>query len=185
MPQDYEMLRKMRTEGNTLREIGETVGVSRERVRQILAQCYGGAKILLLPESRVEDLIGCSRGRLARLRENGIINPKHTSWFWLYDRDEIEKAMLALQRSCPYCGKLLPLKTQGKYCSECSRERMRYHYPFLSEEAKRQNIERTRRWHKGHPERTREINIKARAKYREKKRLEKYQNPTLEQDRGV
>ena len=166
----------LRRQGNTLQAIGDTVGVTKERIRQVLAARYGRVEVELLPEAGAARVIGCGSWQLAKLREGGITHPVRLGhWFWLYDRDEIEKATLTLQlqKSCPHCGKPLPLGKRGKYCPECSKERIRYHYPFLSEEARKRATQACVRWGKKHPERCREINKRAAEKYLVKKRRER------------
>lgn len=164
----------LRRQGNTLQAIGNTVGRTRERVRQILVEHYGRVEMELLPEGRAARIIGCGRWRLVKLRKSGVTHPVRLGiWFWLYDREEIEKAMLALQRTCPHCGNPLSLEKTRKYCPECSKESRRYNYPFMSEEAKREHIQACVRWQKEHPERTRELRRRAHKKYQMKKRRER------------
>lgn len=130
----------MRRQGYTLQAIGDTVGVSRERIRQILFKYYPGVKMSLLPENQMAKVIGCLPDRLTKLRTSGMVNPKHLGKFYLYSTEDMGEAMLALQRNCSHCGAHLPLKGNSrKYCPECSRESRRYHYPFMSEEAKKKD----------------------------------------------
>ena len=90
---------KMRRSGYTLQEIGDYVGVTRERVRQMLQEHQAKTEAVLLIETKVAKLIGCSTDRLKRLRRQGIVNPMHRGKrFHCYDRAELEKVKLALQR---------------------------------------------------------------------------------------
>lgn len=165
----------LRREGHTLQQIGDHVGVTRERIRQILNEHYGKVEILLLPEIKVAKLIGCTSNRLEQLRDRGLIHPARIGYYYRYSRDDIEMAMLALQRWCKHCGKVLPLKRKTRqYCPECSKEQIRYNYPFRSEDGKRKHSELTRKWLKQHPERWKELSKKALQKYGEKKRREHY-----------
>ncbi len=168
----------MRKEGYTLQEIGNTMGVTRERIRQILARFYGNAKTDLLPEGRVAKIIGCNSHRLEKLRKQGVLTPRHTSYDWLYSKEEIEKAISLLQgKLCVYCNQPIPLKKHlSKYCEVCSKERRRYGYPFLSPQTKAKAALKAKDWMKRNPEKTIEMNRRASQKYEAKKRLEHYTN---------
>lgn len=162
-----------RNEGHTLRETGKQFGVTRERIRQILQEHYGGTMVPhLLPEMRAAQLIGCIRGTLKRLRERGIVNPRHSALRYWYSVDDLELAMLALSKNCKHCGGPILRKTLAlKYCKKCGAEGARYFYPFMSEEAKKRCHERTTTWRKEHPERVRQISKEANKKYYEPKKL--------------
>ncbi len=164
----------MRQQGYTLQEISDTVGVTRERIRQILWKHYRGIEPLLVPEQKVARIIGCSTFTLQKLRKSGVINPRHSNYFYLYSRDDIEKATLVLQRSCPHCGKTLPMKHLGKHCSECKAESRRYNYPFLSDDARRRANERSKIWQKEHPKQSKVIVNRATKKYSAKWKREHY-----------
>jgi len=161
----------MRRQGQTLQEIGDQVGVTRERIRQILCEHYGKVEILILNETRLAKILGCRVSRLEKLRQEGIINPKRHGYFWYYDRNEAEKTMLALQRWCQHCGEPLAINHQGKYCPKCQKEYQRYGYPFLSDDAKRRHSKSCQAWRIQNPERARELQLKAMEKYLEKKSL--------------
>jgi len=111
---------EMRRSGYTLQKIGDHVGVSRERVRQILEEHHVKPESQLLTESKVAKVIGCSIYRLRRVRKQGRLNPLHRgNPYHYYDKADLEKVKLALQRHCPRCGELLPMVHVGKYCSRC------------------------------------------------------------------
>lgn len=110
-------VKTLRSQGLTLQAIGNRVGVTRERVRQILKKHYGTTKIPgLIYRDRLSKLLGCSADWLAGLEKQGGLNPIHIGKHYLYDRDEAEKAMLAVQKErqkeywitlvCPECGKV-------------------------------------------------------------------------------
>lgn len=164
----------MRRQGHTLQAISDKVGVTRERVRQILAKHYGEIKTNLVPEVKLARIIGCPVTRLRKLRISGVINPVRYECSYLYDRNEIEKAMLALQRNCEHCGVLLPMKNVGKRCPECKKEYKRYAYPFLSDEAKKRANKAAIKWQKQHPEQYKEAQQRAEKTYWEKKKREHY-----------
>lgn len=105
--------------GATLEEIGNEVGISRERVRQILVHHYGTTKMtLLLTAKQLGQLMHLSTTTIARYRRCGIIKPANDShWLPLYNTDAI--MAISTFRRCRICDKPLPA---GKfsYCSpEC------------------------------------------------------------------
>ena len=92
---------EMRRSGYTLQEIGDIVGVTRERVRQLLDEHCGKIETPLLSERKVADEIGCSIWRLKKLRRQGILQPRHRGkYLYYYDRGELEEVKLAVQRHC-------------------------------------------------------------------------------------
>jgi ribosomal protein S27AE len=134
---------EMRRSGYTLQKIGDYVGVSRERVRQILEEHHVKPEAGLLTETKVANVIGCSIGRLRRLRQQGMLNPVHRgNPFHYYDRAELEKVKLALQRRCPRCGELLPMVHVGRYCSRCQSANRKYRYPSPGQDGRRTPRER-------------------------------------------
>lgn len=169
-----DQIADMRRQGHTLQVIGSTIGVTRERVRQIIKEHYGEIKRNLLTEPNVARIIGCSVTRLQNLRRSGVINPIRYEGFHFYDRSETEKAMLVLQRNCKHCRIPLPIQNISKYCSRCQAEYRRYAYPFLSDEARKKANECSKRWQKEHPEQFRKTSRRAVRKYSEKKRQEHY-----------
>ena len=114
---------QMRQSGYTLQESGDSIGITRERVRQIISEQYGKIEIPLLTESRMAKEIGCPVWRLARLRRQGVLNPRpRGKYLHYYDRSELEKLKLALKRYCPHCGEPLAMNLIGRYCPKCQRD---------------------------------------------------------------
>lgn len=168
-------LADMRRGGASLEQIGDKTGVTKERIRQILKRRYGKIQIPFLVEEKAARIIGCGAWRLEKLRKHGLLNPKHMGRRWLYDRDELEKAMLLLQRVCAHCDEPIPITVATfKYCVRCSRDRYRNQWPFLSEDGKRAATAAHRSWQKRHPEKFREICRKAGRTFREKRQREHY-----------
>lgn len=168
-------LADMRRSGASLRQIGNITGVTRERIRQILKRHYGKIQVPFLTEKRAARIIGCGDWRFKKLREQGLLKPKHMGRRWLYDRDELEKAMLLLQRVCTHCGKPIPIVARGyKYCMKCSEDYRRNYYPFLDDDGKRAFIKANLSWRKRHPEKVREIQRKASRRFEEKRKREHY-----------
>lgn len=165
----------LRRDGYSLQSIGDTIGVTRERVRQILNEYYGGTKVPLLNEAQAAKICGCSSAMIRKLRKQGKISPKiRGSRVYYYDRDNIEKAYLALQKNCTMCGK--PIKQRHKYCEKCGIERQRYIYPFLSPDNKKKHLRACSKWQREHPERYKIIQAKATRNYLEKQRKLKNEN---------
>ena len=140
-------LKVLREQGLSLQAIGDKVGVTNERIRQLLKKHYGTAKV-----SRVGTRIalavslGCNPYKLKLLEKQGILHPIHSGGRYLYSHDEAVKAIVALQRYCKHCGEPLPPMHCIKYCLKCARERKRYNYPFLSEEARKKGREARNRY---------------------------------------
>ena len=63
---------EMRRWGYTLEEIGDSIGVTRERVRQVLLEHSGRIETLLLAEAELAKEIGCSIWQVVSLRKQGI-----------------------------------------------------------------------------------------------------------------
>lgn len=109
-------VKTLRNQGLTLQAIGNRIGVTRERVRQILEEHYGTTKISgLIPRSQLGKLLGSSGTQLARLERQGVLDPIHIGRRYLYDRDEVEQAALLIIQIrqatwirfiCPECGKV-------------------------------------------------------------------------------
>jgi transcriptional regulator with XRE-family HTH domain len=84
----------MRRKGYTLQKIGDLIGVSRERVRQIIKKRYGAIEPEVWSENEVERQIGCSHRTLEGFRRKGLLNPKRYGRCWLYDAAEVVRAKL-------------------------------------------------------------------------------------------
>lgn len=141
------------SEGATLQTIADRTNRTRERIRQVLNERYGttGLKGFMSYELEVANLIGVPVSRLCKLRLSGIIKPtkqtKGKTHYILYDRNAIEKIMLALQRFCIHCGQAIPLDIKNwLICDLCSEERKRYPDPFLSKGAREKRREYVRNW---------------------------------------
>ena len=93
---------EMRQSGYTLQEIGDYLGVTRERVRQMLQEHCGKIEIPLLVEEMVAKELGCPQWRLRVLRKRGVLNPinrgKHLHYYHVAEIDKIRSA-LETQRS--------------------------------------------------------------------------------------
>jgi len=160
------LIPEMRKEGHSLQAIGDACGgISKERVRQIIAKYYPGTQVLLLSEAQASKMLGF---RLECLRRKNLIILKKTGNRFLYDRNALEKAMLIYYsvHFCKDCGKIIPVARFRKYCPECAQIRHRNYYPFKTPKQQREHLARNTAWQKAHPERVREIHRKAMRKKR-------------------
>jgi DNA-binding CsgD family transcriptional regulator len=71
------MIYSLRSEGLTLREIGEKFGISRERVRKIISIAIGSTKHDMLSTHQLIAKAGLSGRYIMQLRQHGIITPSH------------------------------------------------------------------------------------------------------------
>ena len=160
-----------REQGYTLQQIGDRVGVTRERVRQILNKFYADIFPRFPNEESVSKLLGCPPYTLLRLRKEGIITPKRMGRQWRYSPEDIEIIVLALHKNCPVCGK--PVPANRKYCCpECQIARWKNRYRHSSEEAKGKQNACVRDWQQRNPEKCREFRIRAGKRYLEKRKRE-------------
>jgi len=75
---DKKLIFEMRRAGAPVREIAEKVGISKERVRQILARNNGSTKHEWLSTSQLCSMTGLPRNRVLKLHDKGIIVPAST-----------------------------------------------------------------------------------------------------------
>lgn len=107
-----------RKAGATLEEIGKEVGVTRERVRQILMEHYGTTKMTpFLTSEQLSQLVNLTRDTITEYRRRGIIKPVNSSPRRpLYGMDALKA--ISDHRRCRICGE--PILT--KCCAYCSPE---------------------------------------------------------------
>ncbi len=120
---DHETLSKdkvweMRQAGLTLQQIGDIVGVTRERVRQILQKNFGTTRVRSLPcEWEAAKILGCAYSTLRDVRERGLLHPIRVGLFIRYSEEELKKADSILKKKCAHCGHIF--LGNGKYCPDC------------------------------------------------------------------
>ncbi|MBN1367335.1 MAG: hypothetical protein JW967_05370 [Dehalococcoidales bacterium] len=136
----------MRESGASLEQIAETIGRTKERVRQILVKNIGTTRHNLLSTQQLYRQLGLPRTRVVELYKDGIITPKaewktgnHHYLLWSPNVAEIVTNYYNKNRLCKMC--LKPLgKGRWVFCSdECYREGQKYKYK--SGEAKRRHLE--------------------------------------------
>lgn len=70
------MIYSMRQSGASLQEIGDRIGRTRERVRQILNNRFGSTKHRLISTEQLCKMTGLSRSKIMQLYLDGIIIPE-------------------------------------------------------------------------------------------------------------
>ena len=124
-PAAIELLTRERNKGKTLRQLGQMIGRSGERVRQLLAK-YAPPQVTLQPEKMIAAKLGYPIWWLVQLRKDGITNPIRSGGLWLYSEEQIRQipSLIAEARKCQQCGKPRPFHSQ-KFCRECGQYRYR------------------------------------------------------------
>ena len=149
---------EMRRSGMPMRKIGEKIGRSRERVRQILVKNTGSTSHRLLSTQQLYQQMGLPRSRIIELYKDGIIKPKaewktgnHHYLLWPNNIAETISNYYNIHRLCKICGQQLN-KGRWVYCShDCYREGQKYKYK--SEEAKQRHLRNIKEYlerRKGH-----------------------------------
>ena len=115
----------MRRQGYSLQQIGDSVGVTRERIRQLLKRKIRRLiEPIVCNEDEAARRIGCNSIVLVHLRKRGLVNPKRYSFFWLYDASEMDKAKQLVEASRQWHKSVVVI------CGQCGKEftLMRYAY---------------------------------------------------------
>jgi len=181
-----DAMHQMRQAGATLEQVGNCFGISRERVRQLLAERYGSTRVQsLLDTNELCRLADCTLSYINKLKQQGVIRPAkivgHGRTLW--KPETIATLIIYIDRHrCPVCHKTVPSNRQI-YCSrECYLEARRY--KNLPEEAKRRHNERVARWLAEHTEKARQIQQRKQGRRKAKIALMKYQTTHYEEIRG-
>jgi len=168
-PATVALLIAERSQGKSLRQLGQMFNRSHEWIRQLLAR-DGSPQVTLLSEKRVAAKLGYTAHWIAQLREKGLVNPMRLGWYWLYSEEQVRQiaALIAEIKKCQRCGRPRPPGSR-RLCRECSQYRRKHHYLFLSPEAKARHRERCRAWGRANPEKLEELRSRASKKYRAKR----------------
>lgn len=110
----------LRQEGASLQQIGDEVGRSRERVRQILEEHYGDTEIRgFITTKELAKLAGCPRDVIYKLIKHGLIKTTYSSKkHRLWDLKTVPSVIEVIEKErahCEVCGKLIKW---GKRCKE-------------------------------------------------------------------
>lgn len=161
----------LRADGWTLEAIGGRVGLTRERVRQVLAE-YPEP---LPPCPWVTAQSVCpivSREPLKDWIERGWVR-RHPEGRLVHEGDVVATAERLMARRCDYPGCEEPIgriASDARFCPGCSIEVRRYDYPVLDEEGRRRAAAAKERWRQQNPERSREIQRHARQAFAARQR---------------
>src|SRR2546429_4383411 len=164
----YSATPVLRRNGHPLSAIGARYGLTRERVRQILAKqaVDGFADLVTLTEAA--DRLGCNVTRLRRMIKEGLLSPMRLdgSRRFLVSTVQLEQlaADAALHWCCAVCGRPLPARRR-KYCSAECYERQ-WSYRNWSPQRKDKHRRLVERWRAEHPDKARQIRRRAGRKYR-------------------
>ncbi len=142
---------KMRQAGSPMREIAEKVGISKERVRQILTRDSGSTKHAWYSTLQLCEESGLPRNRVLELQHIGVIKPAF-AWgigkrhYLLWSREAVQAIVdyYSAHHFCRVCNKPLP-KKRISFCSdECRQERHKYKY--MTDEEKKRVLNNIRRY---------------------------------------
>jgi transcriptional regulator with XRE-family HTH domain len=148
---DKTIIFEMRHAGAPMREIAEKMGVSKQRVSQILARNDGSTRHEWLSTSQLCAMTGLSRNRVLELHDKGIIVPAYT-WdiakrqfsLWAADSVKTIATYYDAHHLCIVCNRRLP-KHRIVFCSDdCRRER--HKYKNMTPEEKRRTLANIRRY---------------------------------------
>ncbi len=138
---DVNLVYILRSTGATLQEIGDRLGRSKERIRQILVKNYGSTECRLFSTEQLADQTNLSRYQIMKLYRDGVIAPER-GWetgcgrYLLWSAITISKIKVyeREKRLCKICGGPIP-RGRSVCCSqECLEESRKYKYK--SDEAK-------------------------------------------------
>ena len=164
-PATIELLIRERSQGKTLRQLGQMFGRSHEAIRKLLAK-HDRSSVTLLSETGAAAKLRYPKHWLTRLRKEGIIGPVRPGAHWLYSEEKVRQIalLLAEERKCQQCGKPRP-RNSNRFCRECSQYRKKHRYENLSPEKKSEHRKCCQEWRKANPEKSKKIESKARRKY--------------------
>jgi len=156
-PAFIELLSRERSEGKSLRQLGQMFGRSHEGVRKLLAE-YDLPQVTLLREGTVAAKLGFPVCWLIWLRKRGIVKPIKPGGRWLYSEEQVRQipSLIAEARKCQQCGKPRLLGS-CRFCRECGQYRQTHKYQFLSPEKKAEHIRKSLARRKANPEEWKEI----------------------------
>jgi predicted Fe-S protein YdhL (DUF1289 family) len=148
---DKNTIFEMRRAGAPMRKIAEKVGISKERVRQILALDNGSTRHEWLPTLQLCAMTGLPRNRVLKLHEKGIIVPA-SSWsagkmhYFLWAADSVNTIVTYYDTHhlCRVCNQRLP-KNRRLFCSDGCRQE-RHKYKNMTPEEKRRVLTNNRRY---------------------------------------
>jgi len=141
----------MRESGASLEQIAESIGRTKERVRQILIKNIGSTKHKLISTQQLYQQVSLPRNRILELYKDGVITPAaewttgtHRYLLWPSDIAEKINKYYNIHRLCKICERPLK-KGRWVYCSDdCYREGQKYKYK--SDEAKKKHLKNIKQY---------------------------------------
>jgi predicted DNA-binding transcriptional regulator AlpA/predicted nucleic acid-binding Zn ribbon protein len=165
-----ERIVKLRREGMSLRQIGNKVGLSAERVRQLLKEKVPPGHQGLLSTPQLVELTGVSDKVIYRLMRQQIISPRRQGRNYLWSSSTLKTIRERTHSFCVVCGTPITLPKK-KFCGQVCRNKSQW--KRWDEEQRRKQVECVKAWEERNPERARIIERRAARKYRQKMREEK------------
>lgn len=142
---------QMREAGSPMREIAKTIGISKERVRQILTRKTGTTKHQWYSTLQLCEEAKLPRNRVLELQKIGIITPAFT-WeigkrhylLWAPEAVQAITNYYSAHHFCQVCNKPLP-KKRILFCSDACRQE-RHKYKYMTPEEKKRVLTNIRRY---------------------------------------
>lgn len=148
---NIDIIYNMRQSGATLQRIGDEVGITKERVRQILVKNRGSTKHELISSEQLSRVLGLPRNQGIELYEDSVITPvaewnRGNRHYLLFSPTTAEQIISYYKshRLCKICRRPIP-RGRRVYCSEqCYKEGHKYRYKSI--EAKQRHIRSIKRY---------------------------------------
>lgn len=152
---NIDTIYNMRQSGATLQRIGDEVGITKERVRQILVENHGSTKHQLISSEQLSRVLGLPRNRVIELYQDSVITPvaewnRGNHHYLLFSPTTAEQVISYYKshRLCRICRRPIP-RGRWVYCSEqCYKEGHKYRY--RSPESREKHCISVRKWGKSH-----------------------------------
>ena len=160
----------MRKEGRTLQDIGDTVGVSRQRVKQIMDKRWPQEKVQLPTTCSCVKRLGISCEWFEKIAKQLGLSPHIFSVYRIWNPEAYNSIKEYLEnRKCGTCGAKLSVDKRV-YCShECYLTSVKH--INRSDKSRERHKFLVKRWRRTHPKEFREIQQRADKTYWQKKRL--------------
>jgi hypothetical protein len=148
---DKKVIFEMRRSGTPMREIAEKVGISKERVRQILSRNLGTTRHEWLSTLQLCGMTGLPRNRIMELHEQRVVVPssnwcagKRHYFLWNTETVKIIIDYYDTHHLCRVCNKPLP-KNRIAFCSDACRQEC-HKYKYMTAEEKQRVLANIRRY---------------------------------------
>lgn len=157
-----DIIYQMRQAGAPMREIAERVGISKERVRQILTRNIGTTKHEWFSTLQLCEESGLPRNRVLELQKQGVITPAST-WgigkrhYFLWSKEAVKAITdyYSTHHFCQMCNIPLP-KKRILFCSDVCRQE-RHKYKYMTPDEKKRVLTNIRRYREKKRQASREL----------------------------